>query len=207
MRPFNTAADRNKDAILPHLRTTFANCRRILEIGSGTGQHAVHFAAALPHLSWQPSDIADKLDGMELWLSEASLPNVLPPLTLDVTRPLPPLPGYRDDGAFDGIYTANTLHIVPETTVQAFFQRVGEVLAPGGRCVVYGPFKYGGRFTTPSNEAFHAQLRAWNPMNGIRDFEWVDELARAQDLRLIDDHAMPANNQLLVWERGAVPSG
>jgi len=207
VRPFNTAADRNKDAILERLREVFADQRRVLEIGSGTGQHAVHFAGALPHLTWQPSDMADKIEGMTLWLEEAGLPNILPPLAFDVTTPVRTLPRPADPSAFDGVYTSNTLHIVPPATVEAFFARIGEVLAVGGRCAVYGPFKYGGRFTTPSNEAFHAQLRTWHPLNGIRDFEWVDGLARAQGLQIIADHAMPANNQLLVWERQSLPDG
>jgi len=205
VRPFNTAADRNKDAILDRLREIFADCRRVLEIGSGTGQHAVHFAAALPHITWQPSDLADKIEGMELWLSEAALPNMQPPLVFDLTVAMASLPKPDEKTAFDGTYTANTLHIVPEATVEAFFQRVGEVLAKGGRCVVYGPFKYDGQFTTPSNEAFHAQLQSWHPQSGIRDFEWVNDLAQAHGLHIIADHAMPANNQLLVWERIKVP--
>ncbi|MBO6755419.1 MAG: DUF938 domain-containing protein [Roseibium sp.] len=201
MRPFNPAADRNKAVILERLVTVFAPMRRVLEIGSGTGQHAVHFAASLPHLQWQPSDLARTIADMDLWLSEANLPNVAEPLSLDVTNGPWPLPEPNSANAFDGIYTANTLHIISKAHVAAFFVRVGEILKPGGRLVVYGPFKYDGTFTTPSNEAFDGQLKTRDPVSGIRDFEWVDEMARAEGLEIFQDHAMPANNQLLVWER------
>lgn len=201
MLPVAPAAERNKDAILDALRPVVARCRRVLEIGSGTGQHAVHFTAALPHLLWQCSDLPANVAGIAERLTQEGNDRTPPPLTLDVATPPWPVPAATGQEAFDGIFTANTLHIMSFANVKQFFLRVGEVLAPGGVCCVYGPMKYGGAFTTPSNAAFDAQLRARDPKSGIRDFEALDALAGAQGLTLVDDIAMPANNQLLVWRR------
>lgn len=203
MLPVAPAAERNKDAILTALRPLLAQARRVLEVGSGTGQHAVHFTAALPHLLWQCSELPANVPGIAARLAEEGNDRTPPPLTLDVAMPPWPVPVATSPEAFDGIFTANTLHIMSFAHVKQFFQRVGEVLAPGGVCCVYGPMKYGGAFTTASNAAFDAQLRARDPESGIRDFEALDALAGAQGLTLVDDIAMPAHNQLLVWRRTA----
>ncbi|WP_428696385.1 DUF938 domain-containing protein [Stappia sp.] len=203
MLPFAPSAERNKDAILAGLAPHLAQCRRILEIGSGTGQHAVHMTQALPHLVWQCSDLPGAVAGIAERLESEGSARTPPPLALDVAAPPWSLPMADAPDAFDAVYTANTLHIMSFAHVGQFFARIGEVLAPGGMCCVYGPMKYGGAFTTESNAAFDAQLRAGNPESGIRDFEALDELAKDQGLALVDDIAMPANNRLIVWRRAA----
>lgn len=201
MLPFAPSAERNKDAILAALRPRLAHRRRVLEIGSGTGQHAVHMTAALPQLVWQCSELPGAALGVAARLEAEGTERTPPPLALDVAAPPWPLPAAEAPDAFDAIFTANTLHIMSFAHVGQFFARVGEVLAPGGLCCVYGPMKYGGAFTTRSNAEFDAQLRARDPLSGIRDFEALDELAQAQGLTLLEDLAMPANNQLLIWRR------
>ncbi|MHB1143479.1 MAG: DUF938 domain-containing protein [Thiobacillus sp.] len=192
-KPFSESCVQNRDPILAVLRTWFADRRRVLEIGSGTGQHAVYFGAELPHLRWQTADVAPHHSGIRAWLDEAALPNVLPPLALDVNQP-----GWRS-GRYDAVFSANTLHIMGWPEVERFFAGVGEVLEPGGVLAVYGPFNTNGAFTSDSNARFDAWLKARDPASGVRDFEAVDALARAQGLILQQDIAMPANNRTLVW--------
>ncbi len=201
MLPFAPSAERNKDAILAALRPHLAHCRRVLEIGSGTGQHAVHMTTTLPQLVWQCTELPGAVEGVTARLEAEGTERTPPPLALDVAAPPWPLPAADAPDAFDAIFTANTLHIMSFAHVGQFFSRVGEVLAPGGLCCVYGPMKYDGAFTTTSNAEFDAQLRARDPLSGIRDFEALDELAQAQGLTLLEDNAMPANNQLLIWRR------
>ena len=201
-KPFSPACDRNREPILALLRECFADVREVLEIGSGTGQHAVHFAAAMPWLSWQCSDRAEHLPGIRAWLDEAALPNTPAPLALDVDTgpwPRPAAAGVGAGGSFDGMFSANTLHIMGWPSVQRFFAGVDTALAPGGTLVVYGPFNYDGRFSSDSNREFDGWLRARDPASGIRDFEAVDALARNIGLALQADVAMPANNRCLVW--------
>lgn len=198
MKPHAPACDRNRDPILAVLREHFADRRRVLEIGSGTGQHAVHFAAALPWLDWQCSDVAAQLAGIRLWLDEAALPNTPAPLELDVARgPWP------ESGRFDAVFTANTLHIMGWPEVEAFFAGAGRLLdgAQGGKLVVYGPFNYGGAYTSDSNRDFDAWLAARDPRSAIRDAEAVEALASAARLGRMADVAMPANNRCLVFSR------
>jgi cyclopropane fatty-acyl-phospholipid synthase-like methyltransferase len=194
-KPFSESCVQNREPILSVLRTCFADRRHVLEIGSGTGQHAVYFGAGLPHLRWQTADVSEHHAGIRQWLDEAALPNVLPPLTLDVSQA-----GWRS-GRYDAVFSANTLHIMSWREVERFFAGVGAVLEPGGVLAVYGPFNYGGRYTSESNARFDAWLKARNPASGVRDFEAVDALAHAQGLVLQQDIAMPANNRTLVWRR------
>ena len=195
-KPFSPACERNRDPILAVLRTHFADRRHALEIGSGTGQHAVHFAAAMPWLTWQCSDVAEHQPGIRAWLDEAALPNTPAPIELDVARgPWPP-------ARFDAVFSANTLHIMGWPEVEAFLAGLGAVLADAATVVVYGPFNYGGTYTSHSNREFDGWLRARDPRCGIRDFEAVDALARGVGLDLVEDVAMPANNRCLVWRRG-----
>lgn len=193
--PFSPACERNKSFILPILRATLVNCRHVLEVGSGTGQHAVYFAAALDHLQWQPSELPAHLAGLRARIIAEGPPNCALPLGLDVCARNWPV------AAADAIFTANTLHIMSWAEVEAFFAGAGRALAPAGKLCVYGPFRYGGQFTSPSNAAFDASLRARDPGSGVRDFEAVNELAMQQGLALEADHPMPANNQLLAWSR------
>ena len=197
-KPFAPACERNREPILAVLRDAFADRRRVLEIGSGTGQHAVHFAAAMPWLHWQCSDVADHLAGIRAWLDEAHLPNTPPPIALDVREAWPA-------AHYDAVFSANSLHIMGWAEVEAFFAGIDRVLgteeARAGTLVVYGPFHYGGTPTSDSNRAFDAWLRARDPRSGLRDVEAVDALARGIGLQLAADVAMPANNRCLVWRR------
>ena len=193
-KPWSPACERNRNPILEVLRRQFADRRRVLEVGSGTGQHAVHFAAALPHLVWQTSDRPEWLPGIHLWLAEAALSNTPPPLQLDVTGSWP-------ETRFDAIFTANTLHIMGWAEVEAFFAALLGSLTEDARLTIYGPFNYAGQFTSPSNAAFDAQLKADDPKRGIRDFEAVDALARAIGFRFDEDVALPANNRCISWHR------
>jgi hypothetical protein len=195
-KPFAPSCARNRDPILAVLGPLLAHARSVLEIGSGTGQHAVHFAAALPHLSWQTSERAEHLPGIRAWLDEAALPNTPPPLELDVAR------GPWPRRTFDAVFTANTLHIMGWPQVEACMAGLSEVLDAAGVLAVYGPFNAGGAFTSDSNAQFDQWLKARDPASGIRDLEAVDALARGIGLRLEADHALPANNRLLVWRRG-----
>lgn len=196
-KPHAPACERNRDPILAVLQPRLAGARRVLEIGSGTGQHAVHFAAAMPWLQWQCSDRAEHLPGIAMWLDEAALPNTPAAQELDVaTGPWPTPP-------FDAVFSANTLHIMGWPEVQAFFAGVARTLADGGRLLVYGPFNYGGDYTSDSNRDFDAWLQARDPRSAIRDAEAVDALAAAVGLALEEDLAMPANNRCRVWRKRA----
>ena len=195
-KPYAPACDRNRDPILAVLRTHFADRHHVLEVGSGTGQHAVHFAAAMPWLTWQCSDVEPQLPGIRMWLDEAALPNTPPPLALDVDGAWP-------ETTFDAVFSANTLHIVGWPQVEAFFAGVGRVLDEHGLLAVYGPFNYDGDYTSDSNREFDAWLKARDPRSGLRDVEAVHALAAGVGLHAIDDVAMPANNRCLVWRRAA----
>jgi cyclopropane fatty-acyl-phospholipid synthase-like methyltransferase len=192
-KPFAPACERNREPILAVLRAHFADRRQVLEIGSGTGQHAVHFAGALPHLVWQASDCIQNLSGIRRWIDEAALPNTPPPLELDVASTWP-------QQRYDAFFSANTLHIMGWAEVEQLFTRLPEVALPGAVLAIYGPFNYAGRFTSESNAAFDASLRAADPKRGIRDFEAVDALATNNGFALRQDQAMPANNRCLVWQ-------
>jgi cyclopropane fatty-acyl-phospholipid synthase-like methyltransferase len=194
LKPYADACDRNRDPILAVLRRHFADRHQVLEIGSGTGQHAVYFASALPQLTWQPSDREEHLEGIRLWLDEAELSNVKTPLALDVCGTWPKV-------RFDAVFTANTLHILSWDEVRALFAALPEVMADDAIVAIYGPFNYGGAFTSASNAAFDAMLRQRSPKSGIRDFEAVDQLAQSIGLKLVEDCSMPANNRTLVWRR------
>ncbi len=194
-KPFSESCVQNRDPILAVLRDVLADRNHVLEIGSGTGQHAVDFGAALPHLRWQTADVPPYHGGIRAWLDEAALPNVLPPIALDVNRH-----DWRT-GRYDAVFSANTLHIMSWDSVQQFFAGVGSVLAPGGVLAVYGPFNYDGAFTSDSNARFDVWLKTRDPASGVRDFEAVDALAQAQGLVLQQDVTMPANNRTLVWHK------
>jgi SAM-dependent methyltransferase len=192
-KPYSEACERNKQPILSVLRDAFANRSHVLEIGSGTGQHAAYFARHLPHLTWQASDVPPHLPGIRHWIDEAALPNLPAPIALDINQASWP------EVAADAVFTANTLHIISWPEVQRLFERVGAHLPPGGVLVVYGPFKYGGAHTAESNARFDLMLREHDPHSGVRDFEAVGALAQANGLRPLEDRAMPANNRTVVW--------
>lgn len=192
-KPYSEACEQNKDPILKVLREVFSEPGLILEIGAGTGQHAVHFARELPHLDWQPTDQADYLPGIWMWVAEAGLSNLRPPLALDACcEPWPVTQA-------GGVFSANTTHIMNWPAVEGLFRGVGRALQPGGAFCLYGPFNYGGCYTSASNAEFDAFLKDRDPASGIRDFDDLDRLARENGLRLLRDYSMPVNNRTLVW--------
>jgi cyclopropane fatty-acyl-phospholipid synthase-like methyltransferase len=195
-KPYAPACDRNREPILGVLRRWFADRHNVLEIGSGTGQHAVAFATELRHLAWQTSDLPGNLPAIRMWLEEARLPNLLAPLELDVT-------GRWPEGLYDAVFSANTLHIMSWEEAGKLFSGLTQALAPDATLAIYGPFNYGGRFTSASNAEFDRSLKERSASMGIRDFEAVDALARSAGFRLAEDCAMPANNRTLVWRRQA----
>lgn len=194
-KQFSSACERNADPILHVLRQEFANARHVLEIGSGTGQHAVHMGAHLPHLIWQTSDLPVYHPSILDWLDEARLDNVQAPLTLDMTQPDWP------QADFDAIFTANTCHIMSWDKVERMFAGAASLLSAGGVLCIYGPFNVGGQYTSEGNQRFDEALRAQGGQMGLRDLEAVHELAASCDFAPKADHAMPANNRLLVWHR------
>jgi len=195
--PFSQACENNKEPILCVLKRHFSASGTVLEIGGGTGQHALHFATQMPHLQWQSSDLPDNVDMLNLRIRSAALPNLPPAVALDVTQSPWPIP------VLDYAFSANTLHIMPASANAHFFSGITNILRPGGVLCVYGPFKYGGDFTTGSNARFDLWLKGNNPLSGVRDFETINRLAAEAGLVLIEDNAMPANNQLLVWVKRA----
>lgn len=194
-KPFSQACENNKEPILAVLRDCFADQRQVVEIGSGTGQHAVHFAGAMPWLSWQPTDRAEHLPGIRAWRDAAALPNLLEPLELDVDQPAWPLQ------RADAVFSANTAHIMSWPQVERFVAGVGLLLPASGCFCLYGPFNYGGGHTSASNADFDAWLRRRDPRSGLRDVEAIHDLAAQAGLQPAADHAMPANNRLLVWRK------
>ncbi len=195
MKPYSESCEQNRVPILNVLQPRLRTCRRLLEIGSGTGQHAVYFGAAMPHLIWQTSDREENLPGIRKWLEEADLPNVRQPLLLDVTQDAWP------DVQIQAVFSANTVHIMHWPEVQALFAGVGKCLPEKGRFLLYGPFNYNGDYTSDSNRSFDAWLKARDPRSGVRDFEALNELAAQAGLILQEDIAMPANNRILHWEK------
>jgi SAM-dependent methyltransferase len=198
-KPHASSCDRNREPILAILKPLMADRQRVLELGSGTGQHAVHFAAAMPHLSWQTSERAGQGQGIPLWLADAALPNTPPPLSLDVGQPDWPLGGQT----FDAVFTANTLHYMPWPAVQALFAHLPQALAPDALFVAYGPFRIDGRHISDSNVQFDGWLAGVDPAFAVRDLAEVDALARAAGLQQLARHSMPANNFTVVWRRQA----
>ena len=196
--PFSQACERNKDIIFDTIKGYLDAATEVLEIGSGTAQHALHFAQNCPHLSWQTSDQSFYLEGIRAQLSNNNIVNILAPLELDVNQAV----WVSDSTVYDLVYTANTLHIMRWDDVQAFFAGLRQVTKSGSLLVVYGPFKYAGEFTSNSNAGFDQSLRANGQGSAIRDFEAVNQLAVANGFRLQMDVSMPANNQCLVWQQG-----
>ncbi|MGR8922072.1 MAG: DUF938 domain-containing protein [Gammaproteobacteria bacterium] len=194
-KPFNPAAESNKHAIAAALPAALGAAREVLEIGAGTGQHAVHFAALLPALRWQTSELEAALPGLAAWVEEAALDNLPPPIALDVSaRPWPV-------GQVDAVYSANTVHYMPLEAVDAMLTGIAGLLPPGGRFVLYGPFNYDGRYVSEGNRRLDAWLRSVDSRFAIRDIAELDRPALAHGLERIDDFPMPANNRLLVWQR------
>ena len=195
MLPYSEACERNKQPILSRLKIHLAETQHVLEIASGTGQHAVYFAAHLMHLRWQPSELSANLAGIEARLKAEKPENVMAPLELDVAKGVWPVE------STNAVFSANSLHIMSWAHVVHFFSGVGRVLEPDGVLSVYGPFKYHGEYTSESNAAFDVWLKQRDPLSGIRDAVELERLAAEQRLEFVADHELPANNRLLVWKR------
>ena len=194
MKQYSPACDQNKDPILAMIKPLLSKVTSVLEIGSGTGQHCVYFAKALPHLVWQASDQAMYLPSVTAWINEAQLNNTPTALTLNVCHVWP-------KSSYDAIFSANTTHIMSWEMVLDFFKGVGETLNTNGLFILYGPFNYNGQYTSESNAKFDLWLAQQNPQSSIRDFEALNRLAEQAGLTLIDDYEMPANNRILVWKK------
>lgn len=194
-REYSDACDANRAPILGILKDAFAACRTILEIGSGTGQHAVYFGKHLPHLAWQTSDVLKNHASINAWHKEAGLANVLPAITLDVSGNDWPATSY------EGVFSANTTHIMDRAAVVAMFSGIGRILESGGIFCLYGPFNYHGRFSSLSNERFDQWLKERDPESGIKNKEELDKLATDNAMLLIADHEMPVNNRILIWKK------
>ena len=192
-RPASPAAERNRQPILEVLKSEFEKVVNVLEIGSGTGQHAVHFAAAMPWLEWQTSDLSESHAGINAWIDEFGGSNLRRPLLLDV------LEAGSTPQSYDAVFSANTAHIMCIEAVSAMFSLVGGLLSPGGPFCLYGPFNQGGEFSSESNRQFDQSLRSRDAAMGIRDLEQLDAFARAAGLVRDRIYAMPANNNLVVW--------
>lgn len=195
VRPYAEATARNAEPILGVLRREFADAQSVLEIGSGTGQHAVHIGAALTGLVWHTSELPENLPGIRAWLDNAGLPNVRQPVVLDVSTASPPAARH------DGVFSANTAHIMSFAAVEKMFAFVAVVLREQGRFCLYGPFRQDGSFNSESNAAFHRSLKAKDAEMGIRHLEDLDECADACELQRRRLYSMPANNMLVVWEK------
>jgi len=195
MLPVSDACERNKEPILSVLRVCFADRAHVLEIGSGTGQHAVHFARHLPHLAWHPTEQLTYLPDLAARVRLEGGANLQAPTVLDVRQAVWPA------RSVDAVFTANTLHIMSWTAVGALYRGVAAVLVAGGVLCIYGPFRYGGEYTSESNREFDLMLQERDPLSGMRDIGAVSDLAASYGLSLVADHDLPANNRLLVFRK------
>ena len=194
-KPHAEYAQRNAGPILEVLRHELEGHSDVLEIGSGTGQHATRFAAELIDVEWQTSDLDDNHEGIRSWIADAALPNVHAPLSLDVTK------AELAGASYDAVYSSNTAHIMSQGAVDAMFRLVGRVLRPHGVFVLYGPFRRAGRFNTQSNADFDASLRSRDPAMGIRDLDALDNLGAENGLQRVNLYAVPSNNLVAVWQK------
>jgi SAM-dependent methyltransferase len=195
-RPYSEYAARNAAPILEILQHEFASATRVLEIGSGTGQHAVTFAAALDHLHWQTSDLDENHAGIRAWIDSTEVDNISQPLSMDVRS------AAVDRGGYDAAFSSNTAHIMGIDAVACMFTLVGEALRPGGVFCLNGPFRQGGKFNTRSNADFDTNLRQRDSVMGIRDIEALDAFAADSGLRRTRFYAVPSNNNVAVWSKG-----
>lgn len=195
MKPYSESCVQNRDAILPIIQKLFTDKKHILEIGSGTGQHAVYFAKHMPHLIWQCSDQASNHEGINQWLDEAGLKNTRAPISLNVSTDIWP------KLEIDAIFSANAVHIMSWDNVKDFIKNASKLLPENGLLVLYGPFNYNNEYTSESNARFDQWLKDRDANSGIRNFEDMDKLAQQGGLSLQDDFEMPANNRILCWKK------
>lgn len=194
-KPFAEACERNSQPILRVIQSKLTEASSLIEIGSGTGQHAVYFSEALPHLNWQTSDCEVNHPGIERWISDSKLENVYLPLALDVLQDSWP------ETKYDAAFSANTAHIMPWEAVVATFEGLSQILTSQARYFLYGPFNYEGKYTSESNANFDIWLKSQAPHQAIRDFEKMLTLAERTGFRLEEDVEMPANNRILIWRK------
>ena len=191
-KPFSESSEQNKTVIYETIEPYLFDAVKVLEIGSGTGQHAIHFASMVPGLVWQTSDLAENLATIKAWINDSQLSNLPEPMELDVSS-------RWMNKIYDLIYSANTFHIMNQDQVEQCLLRCTACLKTKGHLIVYGPFNYDGKYTSPSNEQFDGWLKSRDPSSGIKHFEWINQIASQSGLQLISDTAMPANNRILVW--------
>ena len=195
MKPFAKSSAENRQPIFEVIEPLLQDCQTLLEIGSGTGQHAVYFSESLPHLTWQCSDLRHNHAGINMWIEESGLNNVQAPIELDTLNSDWP------DQSFDAIFSANTVHIMDWNMVQGLFAGLSQVMNVGGRFLLYGPFNYNGQYSSESNARFDQWLKERDPGSGIKDFEKLDQLAKEAGLKFVNDYEMPVNNRLLYWQK------
>ena len=193
-RPFSAACERNQEDIAKQLQSLLRDSQCVLEIGSGSGQHAVWFAPRLPWLEWHTSDLTKCHNGIMQWLKASPNANLFPPIALDVCKIWPKI-------GQDAIFSANTVHIMPWRAVTKLFLGAAETLPRNGLLCLYGPVIYTRKALALSNQAFDQNLKQRDPTQGLRYFEALDRLAHRAGLQLTADTTMPANNQLLVWQK------
>ena len=194
-RPYAESCDQNKQVIFDVIKEEFSNPGDLLEIGSGTGQHAVYFSEHLLHINWQTSEVEDQLAGIKLWMQDVNHNRMRSPIVIDVIDELWP------SKEMDYVFTANTAQIISWPHVLGMFKGVGKVLKPGGKFVQYGPFNYNGEYTSASNAQFDVWLKQRDPNSGIRNFQDIEKLAAENGMSLYQDYEMPANNRILVWQK------
>jgi len=194
-KPYSESCDQNRDPIFEVIQPLLKASKKVLEVGSGTGQHAVYFAKKMPHLIWQTSDQQSYHEGIKLWLADAQLDNTPTPIALNVSSDTWP------DEQFDVVFSANAVHIMGWDNVVDFFANAPKLLNSGGLFILYGPFNYNQQYTSESNARFDIWLKQRDPQSGIRDFEALDKLANNAGMKIKEDYALPANNRILVWEK------
>ena len=195
MKPFADSSAENHQPIFEVIDPLLQDCQTLLEIGSGTGQHAVYFSESLPHLTWQCSDLKHNHAGINMWIEESGLNNVQAPIELNTLNSDWP------DQSFDAVFSANTVHIMDWNMVQGLFAGLAQVMNVGGRFLLYGPFNYNGQYSSESNARFDQWLKERDPGSGIKDFEKLDQLAKEAGLKFVNDYEMPVNNRLLYWQK------
>ncbi|MDG4812489.1 DUF938 domain-containing protein [Hydrogenovibrio sp. 3SP14C1] len=193
-KPYAQSSEENKFVILQAIQGFLTERSSVLEIASGTGQHAVYFAEQMPHIKWQTSDLTDAHAGIKQWIADSDLNNVLPPLCLNVSENDWPATRY------DALFSANSFHIMSKSNVEDLFAHLSQVLNANGLVMIYGPFNYNGQYTSESNARFDDWLKQRNPHSGIKAFEWCNQLAEQAGLNFLEDIEMPQNNRLLVWK-------
>jgi cyclopropane fatty-acyl-phospholipid synthase-like methyltransferase len=198
--PFSQACENNKQPILDVLQQALQESNHVLEVGSGTGQHSVYLAPRLAHLTWQTSDVLAHHATINAWHTAYPASNLYAPLAFDLA--VDPLPiNFANNQPYDAVFTANTLHIISWSLVEKLFELVGNALPINGKLIIYGPFNENGHYTSAGNQQFDISLRQRDPKSGIRHLEDIIDLAKTHQLRLADKYMMPANNQILVFEK------